>query len=263
MRNNVQWRDSLMTGIFGPRGSGKSLLLTKICVDWAKTGRRVISNMPIKGKVWHRNKIVEIDTEPFQFVNFIAFDESLYDVLIAWDEINMMMDSSSHRSKVNQIINKLVQQMRHRRLTIAYTTQNFKWVDNRMRFQTDQMIMCKDMSLTPAGRELGLERGERVILSAYDLSGYLTGHPYNPKYDVPSVSCFHSKAAWKYYDTDNMIDPFAGFVDLDILKRKYIVDPNGVMQGSDMDEPEIGPEPDYGDMPMVGGMRLDDYAKGG
>jgi len=220
LRNNVQWRDSLMTGIFGPRGSGKSLLLTKICVDWAKTGRRVISNMPIKGKVWHRNKIVEIDTEAFQFVNFIAFDESLYDVLIAWDEINMMMDSSSHRSKVNQIINKLVQQMRHRRLTIAYTTQNFKWVDNRMRFQTDQMIMCKDMSLTPAGRELGLERGERVILSAYDLS-------------------------------------------LDILKRKYIVDPNGVMQGSDMDEPEIGPEPDYGDMPMVGGMRLDDYAKGG
>jgi len=238
-------QSSLVSGITGPRGSGKSLLLAYLGVMDMKHGRRIVSNIDIHGPVKRRGKLVEVKSELLSFDAILSLSETLEECVVCIDEINLWFSSMRAMSNANRIAGNFTQLIRKRNISLNYTTQNFKWVDGMIRWQTDLLVACQDIFHTPYGKEEGIGRGEYIRYITVDRSGYLTGIPYevSGKY-YPGI--LEARPIWPYYDDKHVVDPWEAMSKVELKRQTKIVDLTG--GGGEEVEEVVPPLPENDDL---------------
>lgn len=216
---------SLVVGVIGPRGSGKTLLIVLLSLIDMSHGIECMSNTMIEGPMRCMDgKVHTVKSKVLEYVNLITMGESMKGGLMTIDEINMWFDSLRFQNNGSLMFNAMVQQIRKRDMGLYYTTQNFKWVDNRIRTQTDLLVSCRD-AYCFGGRENGLKRGELIHVWVRDISGYLTGRPYDPD-DEDNKGwrwVLYGKPVWQYYNTGLTISPFDSMMNMQFKKPKMQV----------------------------------------
>ncbi len=217
---------SLVVALTGPRGSGKTLLQTFLALMDMRRGKECLSNYHIKGPVESRGRVKVVESGKLEYENLLTFSEALQGKLLAIDELPVWFNSLQFQSKGSQIFALFIQQIRKKSMAVYYTAQNMQWVDNRVRWQTDLHVACQDMHHTPWGKEAGLERGEYMRYTAMDLSGYLTGTPYNI-----SGETYHGwldcRSIRRYYDTNETVDIWQAMMKVEVNRQHMVIDPYG------------------------------------
>lgn len=218
--------DSVVSGMTGPRGSGKTLVMTYLAMQDMANGIPVLANYKIQGPFKKRGSIVNVESQPLDLPQLFEMSSSLRQCVAAIDEINLWFESTRAMSNGNRIIGIVLQQIRKRQMSVYWTSQNFDWVYNRIRWQTDTITECMDAAKTPQGREIGLKKGERILLRTRDESGYLTGLPYRLTGLVfPGV--LDARPMWGCYNTEEIIDPWEAMAKVEIKRPKLVLDLTG------------------------------------
>lgn len=194
---------TLVTGLIGARGSGKSCTGSAITVyDYLIHGRPVWSNMEIMVTFRYKDASITYRTVDFEKLNLFKLDRSFQGGCLFLDEINIEFSEARRSTRTSNLqFSYMLQQLRHRDLDLVFTTQSDTWLDQRLRFQTDLFIYCKDAALTPSGRENGAKLGHYSYLDVYDFSGIYTGQSYTSG-DWPIwTGTFWMRPFWGVYDT--------------------------------------------------------------
>ncbi|GAH46232.1 unnamed protein product [marine sediment metagenome] len=218
--------ESLVTAITGPRGSGKTLLMTFLGIIDMKRGHQCLANYPIKGEVKRRGKPATVESLPLDFETLLELNENLQRCVCCIDEINLWFASTRWMTHGNRIFAIFMQLLRKRQMSLYYTTQNFKWADPTIRWQTDLQIACQDLFHTPQGKEEGVRRGEFIRFIAIDRSGYITGVPYEVSGSY-STGILDAKPIWKYYNTYEALDPWEALSKVELKRPTLTVDLTG------------------------------------
>ncbi len=186
----------------------------------------VWSSLPI---TWGKNG-TEKASEPLDLNRLYSMDEEMVGKekghgFICWDEVQFGQDAYAATSKAARLLSYILIQLRKRRLSFIYTTQVLRFVNTRLRLETDIEFRCRDAFFTDSGREQHLERGEKIVVSAKDVSGLSTGYRFDelPKWHQFIFKC---KGIWGSYDTDHLDDIFDLMrpVQMDLDKRIIYAD---------------------------------------
>jgi hypothetical protein len=168
-------------------------------------GQRVFSNILIDfyfSEV-EGGEVQRFTSEPLDMEALYVLDSGVRDCLVCIDEVNLWADSWSTRAVSAQAIVTLFQQIRKRTLSFYLTTQNFTWLNNRLRWQTDLHVACRDFSHGHSG----IERGAFVTQRLYDMSGIFTGEPYTEEREYREERrnvvdrMLFGKPFWNIYDS--------------------------------------------------------------
>lgn len=213
--------------ITGPRGSGKTLFMTYLGIhDAMMAGHKVWANYPIEcwvdsmvipGKVYHLKSL------PLNIEQVLLFDQQLAEGYVLIDEINLWASSRRSMSVANRLISDTLQLIRKRRLTFIFTTQNFKWMDSRIRWQTDFLCECKDTSDNHDGRFI------EILMQ--DWSGVKSGYAVSDGHFIKDVNAVVLKfEGWPYHGTYNTwqeFDTVQASAPVRMLNDKTILDFRG------------------------------------
>jgi len=214
---------SVIAGAVGPRGSGKTILLTYLSILDMKRGKVVYSNYPIKADVMTRRGIVTVESLPLNYEALLGIDESLRECVLTIDELNLWFSSYRWMTIGNKVMNIFVQQIRKRSTSLYYSTQRFKSVDGFIRDQTDLIVKCSDVAKTPYGIEENHTEGEIINLMALDISGYFTGRQYEDSGEA-YFGMLYGKPLGNCYSTDYVIDPWQALSKVRMKTPEIIVD---------------------------------------
>lgn len=125
--------DSELTVIIGPRGSGKTALMTKLAYDdYTNNGRHTIANYQLG---W-----------PFTYMTYaeiIELPDDLKDANVLLDEIFVGAGSRKSFTKSNIKMTEFVTQIRKRKCDVFYTVQKARLIDVNLRDQTDTIVETK------------------------------------------------------------------------------------------------------------------------
>ena len=173
--------DSYIWCFTGPRGSGKTTLMTMFAIKchWLyKT--RLISNYPIECKLQRLHGAPElIKSEPLDLYRLLCFDSDYQGCLILIDEAADIVSHLASMSWKNRLLNIFIRQLRKNHNHLFLGTQEFGLIDKSMRWQTDILCECTD-----ASRKYGWpasERGKVILARMIDNSGMWTGEGYEEK----------------------------------------------------------------------------------
>jgi len=197
---------TLVTGLIGARGSGKSCSASEIIIfDYLIRGWKVWSNMEIKATFKYRDAEQTFSTIDFEKMDIFKLDPSFQSGCIFLDEINLEY-AEARRSSSNRNLKftNMLQQLRHRNLDMVFTSQLDTFLDTRLRFQTDLFCICKDAALTPSGREYGADIGNFTFLDVFDYSGVYTGEIYHSGNYPFWTGILWIRPFWHTYDTFQM-----------------------------------------------------------
>lgn len=195
---------SIVGCFVGGRGSGKTLSMSVEGTLALISGKTVWSNYPVEAG--YRNDdgtITWYKSNPLQVGMLITQDPCLLDSLVLMDEMNLWSNSRRSQTNINNMINSLFQLIRKRALSFYVTTQDFHWLDVRIRFQVDLLIRCFDMSY----RYHNLEQGTLISQEVTDMSGVYCGRPLFKNDDVDAwfrntrTRILHGKGFWNTYNT--------------------------------------------------------------
>jgi len=117
----------MIIGIIGKRGSGKTLLMTKLAHDLVNKQRVVYTNIGFFFPHELLNK------EFFQDYK----NQQLQGCGIFIDEIYIYVDSRTSQKKSNRLLSYFFNQTRKRNVDLFYSTQFFNQVDLRLRLNTE------------------------------------------------------------------------------------------------------------------------------
>lgn len=195
-----------VTGLIGARGSGKSCNGSMITIfDYLIRGKKVWSNMEIEVTIKYRDCQKTFRSEDIEKMAVLNLDRQYQGGMVFLDEVNIeFAEARRTMSRRNLAFTNMLQQLRHRSLDLVYTTQNEGWVDDRLRFQTDIFLLCKDAALTPSGREFGAKVGEYSFIDAFDFSGVYTGRSFESGDKPISSITVWMKPFWSTYSTWKM-----------------------------------------------------------
>jgi len=140
-----------------------------------------------------------------------TLDAGVSEAVVAIDEINLWADSWAWNNTASKLLTIIFQQLRKRSLSFYLTCQNFQWLNNRLRWQTDLHVRCFDWS----HGHPGVEPGSIIKQTLYDMSGFFTGYPFGGDhkgydgYGTRNVvdRLFYGKRFWGIYDTLNVFTP--------------------------------------------------------
>ena len=219
---NINW-DSYVIGFCGPRGSGKTLSMTGFAIKMMAQGMRVISNYDIVFRLAvGKGRYKLFRSEPFDLFRLLAFDNDFQKCLILIDEAPLIISHLSSQSWKNRLLDIFLQQLRKNHNSLMYASQNERWVDNQMRWQTDVIFRCRDYSRgIGAGPDY---RGRTIILTAMDNSGLWTGRPFNERYPVFYKYKLKGTKLFNTYDTYQTQDVFEALKKVDMKLSSYKVD---------------------------------------
>lgn len=191
---------SLVIGFIGPRGSGKGTSAARVLgLDYLLKGRKVWSNMPVALDLALPNG----QTYPLRSIergpDFNLKD--CYNGCLFSDEINEA-DADAYRSQSTDSLEFSydIQELRKSdagglsKMDFIWTTQSELWIPPRLRFQTDIIIKCADLSLT---KKVGI--GEYSRWEIWDYSGIVTGQQTSVK--LPPAPVIFTKPWWHAYQT--------------------------------------------------------------
>jgi len=161
-------------------------------------GKKVWSNMEIGFNLIHNGTSKEIKSMPLDRLTMEELDKVYTDGIIYVDEVNLMMEARRSMSHENLMFSYILQQLRKRRLTIIWSAQSEMHCDDRLRFQTDIIFSCSDVSVT--NPHCGI--GELSKWKAYDFSGIVKGKSHRNTKDMLFYEGIESnKPFWNTYST--------------------------------------------------------------
>jgi len=191
---------SVVIGLIGGRGSGKTANSVRMLVmDYLLKGRRVWSRLPVavdlttpKGLVPLRN--IEI-TPDFKF-------SDTHNGVIFLDEVNEEgADSYRSMSTLAMELSYDLQELRKggnaglSNMDLIWTTQSEMFNMPRLRYQTDIIIKCFDLSISKP--QVGM--GEYTRFEIWDYSGILKGKSEASK--MTQAPVLYNKPWWHCYNT--------------------------------------------------------------
>jgi hypothetical protein len=186
-------------GFVGPRGSGKSVGAARtVILDYMLRSKTVWSNMEIGfNRIYNGNSIPAV-SRSLDRLSLGELDEVYSKGIIYVDEVNLMMEARRSMSQGNLMFSYILQQLRKRQLTIIWSAQSEQHCDDRLRFQTDIIISCSDVSITRPNCEIGA----LSIWKAYDFSGIVKGTTHRSTKDMLFYEGVESnKPFWNTYST--------------------------------------------------------------
>ncbi len=161
----------MVLGFIGSRGSGKTCSAVAVAVcDFLLRGLPVWSNVPIEVKVIYKDAVKYYSSNPLSELDMLDLTTDYGSGCVVYDEINMeAAEATRFSSSANLAFSYALQQIRKRQLTLLWTCQGWNWVDNRLRWQSDYVIACREGMFekninTPA-------MGHKSVWRVHDLSG--------------------------------------------------------------------------------------------
>lgn len=191
---------SIVIGFIGPRGSGKGSSAARMMgLEYLLKGRKVWSNMPIGLDLVLSNGQVHPLRSIERGPNFDI--GNCYNGCLFSDEMNES-DADAYRSQSGESLDFAndIQELRKNKdgglskMDFIWTTQSETWIPPRLRFQTDIIIECADLSLT---KKVGI--GEYSRWQIWDYSGMITGSKTIVK--MPVAPIIFTKPWWHTYQT--------------------------------------------------------------
>jgi len=160
-------------------GAGKTLSLTLLAYIAHKSGMKVWANyhMSFKAKYLWGPEQLEQALE----------DRTLTNCMIAFDDINTMIDSRRGTARINRVVTYFAQQARKRNLILAFSAPLLIWTDVRLDDLADWVIYSRF-----------LEETEEVMWSLYD-------RRYFPPINVNLT--FDARPVYPLFDTEEIILP--------------------------------------------------------
>jgi len=208
--------------ISGPRGSGKTLLLTHFGVEAMTISKAVMgirkstnnpsaepyakvniwANYPIRGKVMvpGYKQLQYIESMPLDVARLAQWKPEYHDGVILFDEIDQDADRQDWQSQIARFLTKGVRLMRHRRIVFICTLQFIDELNVRLYKQADTVMYCRDAVHSSWGRSVGLHPGQITNVVALDKSGITTGYGYNES-GQSYYSKFFGERYWGNYST--------------------------------------------------------------
>ena len=198
----------------GPRGSGKSLAMTKSAMKYMAHRIPCWSNCGIHFEVsslGNGRPGGYFESLPFDINAFRAFEQEYTDGVVCIDEVPLWADSRRSMSVANILLNKVFTLIRKRNLVVLLTAQSEDWLDNRIKFQIDALVHCYDLSYL----NHNFKKGTMIAMTIMDKSGIYRGRPgFTWQRTL--------KGAQKYWDCFNSWqeqDPVQAMADIRIERR--------------------------------------------
>lgn len=161
----------------GLRGGGKSLSLAFLVAKALSIGMVVFSNLNVRYCLRRFDGSLQIlQSSPLDWNALYRMDSGLANGAVVIDELQYFADSRKSGSVKNQILNSVIMQVRKRQLDFYYSVKNMRWIDIRLRFETDFELACEDAHRAYPGQSPN--KGEIIIWKFRELSGILTGHSF-------------------------------------------------------------------------------------
>ncbi|MFC1904969.1 zonular occludens toxin domain-containing protein [Chloroflexota bacterium] len=217
-RTGIFKNREVVIGFIGARGSGKSCGAAMVAViDFLLRGIPVWSNMNVTCRVAYKGAEKIYTTEPLDKRAIFNPANMYHEGCLLIDEINMeVADSLRSNSRTSLAFANVLQQIRHRGLSLMYTVQAERWITNRVRFGTDLYTWCNDAAI-------GLSNGNRGVKSQwriFDYSGIITGKEFITGAQPISRKTVWIRPFWKLYDTMELQG-----VDTEVPEVTYSLDP--------------------------------------
>ena len=233
-------RDNFICLYTGPKGSGKTMLMTGFAIKAAYLyGYELFSNYPIKCRVaCLSGNYPIIESKPLDMELLYRLENDLDNSIVLVDELPLWADSRTSGRLTNRLLDYSCMMSRKRHISYFFSSQFESWVDNRLRAMCDIKFACSDLSKKyPAS---GIERGSVIALDMYDMSGQLSGQPYG--FDSRGDWGFHrsftinAKSLWGTYDTLLSFDALdISTTKVDIKTRNTItVDKTGDVEAQEL-----------------------------
>lgn len=173
--------ENVIIGIFGMRGSGKTLMMVLLAYVDKILGKKILINM----------KNLSFETEVLKPKDLVNLSEKLRGCTICIDELHTLCDSRHSGFSQNISISNLFLQSRHRGCNIIYTDQFQGQDDKRIRDNTDIKIVARNLNIDSDGDGI------------YDMFEYTIVNLKTEKVDTKVV---YGKPIFQLYDDSEIID---------------------------------------------------------
>jgi hypothetical protein len=218
----------------GARGSAKTLSMSYWLAKIMRSGRPVWTNYPISFYVSELGDITGNESKEFiplgpcQWRNldntmsyyesmildldkFYTFDQEIRNGAVGIDELQYFVEARTSGRYQNRVMGYQLMQIRKTANSFYYTVQNPHWVDGRFGWSADYECKCQDVSKKSYDRrsiDHEIEEGEYSRWLFHDISGVLTGEPYQETGRDIGPFQFKGKEFWDIYPTHFIIDIF-------------------------------------------------------
>lgn len=220
-------RVSLFAVATGPRGSGKTTVLSGIVCERLLKAYLLKMLRGIDSSVWTNypvgfnfyspieEKIVHLQSTPLNMEAFYTFDDDMCNGWVFIDELDQWADRQEWQENTQKITNKILTQIRKKKLTFMASVQDLNWINPRTQYQMDITIGCREAAFSPYGSRMGLDLGEMSFTTWRNISGVGAYYTY-AETGVEFKKTFHNKRFWNTFDTTYQFDP-------NVTKAKYII----------------------------------------
>lgn len=211
--------DSIIRGFGGARGAGKSDSLAYWGIVAMAVELPVWANFPIRAHyVNYAGHLRELESMPLYFKDLFNMSEKIRGGLILIDEYQDWASAFASMTTQNKLLNGFWAQIRKNDLSFYYAAKKSRWIDLRTREETDLETTCMDGRFWGKGNP-SARRGETVYWWTKDMSGMLTGRPYD-EYPRMIRERFNAKMVWGSFDTKQRFDIFEALrgIKLDLEK---------------------------------------------
>ena len=127
--------DSKVIGLFGGKGSGKSLLAAYLAQVWHKrTGRRVL---------YFPEDFNHVSGEPLTLREMFTGSQRMHGCILVWDEAQVLLNKFRSASHANRSLLAFLQHIRKAGAILLYTSNAPMQLDRGLAEQTDFHAYCK------------------------------------------------------------------------------------------------------------------------
>jgi len=194
----MAYEQSIVVCWEGPRGSGKTLSMVYDAIIRMLRGIQVWSNINIEfsSSIVTPGKLTHYCSTPIDMDAIYSFDQGVANGFVYIDELPLWVNSRRSMTVANSLVNSMFSIIRHRGLSFGITSQQYDWLDKRIKYQVDILVSCFDLHF----KFWHLPPGALIGLAIKDLSGLTTGHPYHQTGRVRQRQLY-AKPFWNCYDS--------------------------------------------------------------
>lgn len=174
----------MIEGFIGKMGSGKTLSMVRELVKYYKKGFTIYTNFYVS---------FPHETIDFDKIFKMAEEQTpLNNVVIALDEIHILLDSRSGMGNKQKTVTFWLNQTRKQGVKLLFTTQHMHQIDKRLRSGTDFFVFCDGLKYLKDGKEYFIVRN--YLTDGEDnREEYFIGNPFFKFYDTNEVVKFMEK----------------------------------------------------------------------